>query len=202
MDGLFEWFRTLPVPALYAALAVAAALENFFPPLPADTVVAFGSFLAARGNGSAIGSFLATWIGNIAGAVAMYLLGRRYGADRLTRRFAKAGAEEKLRAWHEKYGVWALFVSRFVPALRAIVPPVAGALRIPLPTAALAMAVASGLWYAAITYLAFTAGSSWEDITARFGSWKKTAGIVATAIVAAAVVLWLLKRKRADARGA
>jgi membrane protein DedA with SNARE-associated domain len=197
VDRLFAWFATLPAPALYAALAAAAAIENFFPPLPADTVVAFGSFLAARGNGSAIGSFLATWSGNIAGAVGMYLLGRRLGAERLTKRFAKAGAEERIREWHERYGIWALFVSRFVPALRALVPPMAGAMRIPLPIALLAMGTASGVWYATITYLAFRAGSSWEEIVAQFDAWKKTAGIVATTIVAAAVLFWLIRRKRA-----
>ena len=199
MDRLFEWFEMLPAPALYAALAAAAAIENFFPPLPADTVVAFGSFIAARGHGSALGSFLATWIGNMAGAVAMYLLGRRFGAERLTRRFAKAGSEEKLAEWHRKYGLWALFVSRFVPGLRALVPPFAGALRVPLPVALLAMATASGIWYAAITFLAFRAGSSWEELTATFDSWKRAAGIAASILVAAALVVWLVRRRRAAA---
>ena len=196
MDRLFSWFTMLPTPALYAALAAAAAIENFFPPLPADTVVAFGSFIAARGHGSALGSFVATWTGNMAGAVAMYLLGRRFGAERLTRRFAKAGAEEKLSEWHRKYGVWALFVSRFVPGLRALVPPFAGALRVPLPTALLAMGTASGVWYAAITFLAFRAGASWEELTATFGEWKRAAGIVASLIVAGALIAWLVRRRR------
>ena len=50
MSGILDWLETLPVAALYAALAIIAAIENIIPPVPADTVVAFGSFLAARGH--------------------------------------------------------------------------------------------------------------------------------------------------------
>ena len=60
MQSLLGWFAGLPVAALYPALAVLAALENVFPPLPTDTVVALGTWLAARGNGSALAAFLAT----------------------------------------------------------------------------------------------------------------------------------------------
>ena len=65
MGGILDWLESLPVGALYASLALVAAIENIFPPVPADTVVAFGSFLAARGHGTALGAFLATWVGNV-----------------------------------------------------------------------------------------------------------------------------------------
>ena len=38
MQGLLDWLAALPAFALYAALAGAAAIENVFPPFPADTV--------------------------------------------------------------------------------------------------------------------------------------------------------------------
>src|SRR5918997_1464451 len=108
----------MPVPALYAALAVVAALENIFPPVPADTVVAFGSFLAARGQGTALGVFLTTWAGNLTGATLIYAIGRRYGAERLERRLLgerAAEAESRLRALYCRVGLLALFVSRLLP---------------------------------------------------------------------------------------
>jgi membrane protein DedA with SNARE-associated domain len=77
---------TVPVGTLYIALALAAAIENIFPPIPADTIVAIGSFLAARGKGSVVGTFAATWVGNVGGAMIMYEVGRRYGARRLEHR--------------------------------------------------------------------------------------------------------------------
>ena len=44
---LLRSLTQLPAPLLLLLLAVGAAVENVVPPLPADTVVVVGSFLAA-----------------------------------------------------------------------------------------------------------------------------------------------------------
>jgi membrane protein DedA with SNARE-associated domain len=197
VQPLFDWLSALPPFALYAALAVTAAAENVFPPLPADTVVAFGSFLAARGHGTAVGSFLATWLGNVAGAMGMYAAGRRFGAEQVIRRLGGGErAEERLRLLYGKHGVWALSVSRFLPGVRALVPPFAGALRVPPAKAAAAIGLASGAWYGAITYLAFRVGASWEEVSQRVAAWGKVIGIVALALAAVAGLVWWLRRRR------
>lgn len=198
MQRLLDWLAALPALALYAALAGASAIENVFPPFPADTVVAFGSFLAARGNGSVVGVFLATWIGNVAGAALMYALGRRYGTALLRGRLLRAGpdAEARIQALYERHGLWAIALSRFIPGVRAIVPPFAGALRLSPVRALLAMAAASALWYGAITVLAYRLGSSWEalrETVARAGAW---AAIGATTLALVGVAIWLVRRRR------
>ena len=58
-----------------------AALENFIPPLPADTAVALGAFLAGRGRLNLWTLFGLTWVANVASASAVYWLARRYGRD-------------------------------------------------------------------------------------------------------------------------
>jgi membrane protein DedA with SNARE-associated domain len=197
VQGFLDWLSSLPPFALYAALAVTAAAENIFPPLPADTVVAFGSFLAARGHGTAIGSFLATWVGNVAGAMVMYLAGRRFGAERVIRRLGGGEtAQQRLRALYGKQGVWALALSRFLPAVRALVPPFAGALRIPPIKAGAAIAVASAVWYGAITYLAFRVGANWEELAARVTAWGKLVGLVALAVAVVVAAVWWARRRR------
>lgn len=198
MQGLLDWLAALPALALYASLAAAAAIENVFPPFPADTVVAFGSFIAARGNGSVVGVFLATWLGNMAGAALMYALGRRYGPALLRGRLLRAGpdAEQRIDELYRRHGLWALALSRFIPGVRAIVPPFAGALRLSPARALLAMAVASGVWYGAITMLAYRLGSSWEQLretVTRAGAW---AAIGATAVALVAVGVWVARRRR------
>ena len=199
MQPLLDWLTSLPPAALYLVLAGAAALENVFPPFPADTVVAFGSFLAARGEGSAVGSFLSTWIGNVAGAMAMYAVGRRYGSTAVERHLAKAGkpgAEDRFRSLYQRYGLLAIFLTRFLPGVRAIVPPVAGAFRIPAFGTALMIALASGLWYAVVTYLGYQVGSSWEELVAMLKESQRVVALVAGAVVVLAGIAWLLLRAR------
>jgi len=194
---LLDWFAGLPPGALYLALAFAAAIENVFPPLPSDTVVAFGSFIAARGQASPALTFLSTLLGNLAGAMFMYWLGFRYGAERVLRRFGAVGSSrDRLEALHERYGVLAIAVSRFLPGLRAIVPPVAGALRIGVWRATLAMGVASALWYGGITYLAYTAGANFEALEARIRSGQRWVAVAAVVLVLLGLGVWLVRRRR------
>lgn len=199
MGGILDWLESLPVGALYASLALIAAIENIFPPVPADTVVAFGSFLAARGHGTALGAFLATWIGNVSGAMLMYSLGRRFGADWLEARVARRGGSEmtgRLEAMYGKYGLGAIFMSRFLPGIRAIVPPFAGALRIPPLRAGLMIAVASAIWYGTVTIVAYNLGENWEKAMATLGGYQRTAGIVVAVVALIGLAVWAVRRRR------
>ena len=202
MQPILDWLTSLPPATLYLVLGLAAAIENIFPPFPADTVVAFGSFLAARGNGSAAGSFLSTWLGNITGAMAMYALGRRYGAAAVERRLAakgRADAERRFRAMYERYGLLAIFLTRFLPGVRAIVPPLAGAFRIPAGRTGLMIALASAVWYAIVTYFGYQVGSSWEELLATLKTSQRIVGLVAAGIAVLGAVIWLALRRRKPA---
>jgi membrane protein DedA with SNARE-associated domain len=199
VGGLVAWLTGLPIGALYFAIAVIAAIENFFPPVPADTIVALGAFLAARGHGTALGSFLATWLGNVGGAMVMYAVGRRFGADRLERRFLGErgpAAESRIATLYGRYGIFALFLSRFLPGVRAVVPPVAGALRIPPIRATAAIGLASAIWYGLITYAGFYLGSEWESVLATMREYGKIAGIGAAVVLAVGLLAWWIRSKR------
>lgn len=198
MSSLLHWLGTIPVGVLYVVLGLAAAVENFFPPAPADTVVAVGSFLAARGNGSAVWAFVATWVGNISGAMVMYALGRRFGAERLERRLLgekSAQAEARLRAAYGRYGVGALFLSRFVPAVRAVVPPFAGALRVPAWRAFLAMGVASAIWYGFVSWVGFRLGANWQLLTDTLQHYGLIAAVAAAVLLVVVVAVWWLRHR-------
>jgi membrane protein DedA with SNARE-associated domain len=203
VEAFLDRLATMPVPALYAALGIVAALENVFPPVPADTVVAFGSFLAARGQGTALGVFLTTWAGNLGGAMLIYVVGRRYGAEPLEQRLLgdrAAEAESRLRRLYGKYGLMALFLSRFLPGVRAIVPPLAGALRIPAIRAALAMGAASAVWYGAISYLAFRIGADWDQLSGTVARYGRLSAILGLVLLGTAIAGWLVVRRRREAR--
>ncbi len=201
LQTLSGWLGDLPLGSLYVAIAVLSAFENFFPPFPSDAVIAFGSFLADRAHGSPFTVFLLAWFGNVAGAGVTYTLGRRFGAKvflRRIERYAGPDAEARIKKLHKKYGFAGLFVSRFLPGVRAIVPPFAGAMRLPAFRVMLSVASASAVWFALITFLAFRAGDNWDLVQRYLVRSGKVAGAIAIAIVVLAVGIWLGKRRTRD----
>ncbi len=200
MQPLLQWLARLDPAALYAVAAGSAALENVFPPLPSDAVVAFAAFAAARGRGAVAFVFTAVLAGNVAGALFTYGVGARYGAAAVLPRFgATAEQERQIRAWYRRYGLLAIAASRMLPGVRAVVPPVAGALGIGVIRTGVATALPSALWYGVITYLAFTAGGDFDAFTRRIGAGQRWVGLGAGAIAVAGLGAWLVRRRRARA---
>lgn len=205
MTELLAWLSALPAPLLYGAIALAAFAENIFPPLPADTVIALGAFVAARGAGTALGAWTATMVGNITGAMCMFAVGRRYGLPWLGRRFPRLfppDAADRVAERFATQGVLAIVVSRFLPAVRAVVPPCAGALGVGAWRALIAMTLASGAWYGFVCVLAYRAGANADVLLARIAGQQRTLAIAALILVAiGALVYWWRHRARAG-RGA
>ena len=202
VEAVIDWLSGLPLGALYLAIGSIAALENLFPPFPSDVVVAFGSFLAARGKASPYTTFFVSWAGNFIGAMTMYGIGRRYGSSALlTRleRWAGKGAEQRLMALYGRYGLPALFISRFLPAVRAVVPPFAGAMKLPLIPVVFAMLTASGVWFAFITFIAYRAGSDWDALYATILRSGKYAGFVAIGLVLMVALVYTVRKRRKSA---
>lgn len=199
------WLGDLPIATLYVAMAIISAIENIFPPFPADIVVAFGSFLAARGKASPYSTFLVSWSGNLVGAGFMYYVGRRYGSGAFMSRLEKWGgknAEDRLRKLYARYGMPALFISRFLPGVRALVPPFAGAMKLPPLAVGAAIALASGVWFAFITWIAFQAGEDWDVLYAKILHSSKIAGMSGFALVAIVAAFFVVRhviRKRRSA---
>jgi|SRR5688500_4995469 len=199
MDAVLERLGSMPPLLLYLAMTVVAALENFFPPIPADVIVAFGAFLSARQDASPIPAYLAVLIGNVGGAVAMYALGRRYGTSWIRRRLRmkeEGSSEQRLRDLYARYGLPALFVSRFLPGIRAIVPPVAGALRVPAAGVIVAISLASALFYGLVTWVAFRVASSWEELSRWLQDFGRVSAIVAAILIVIGLAFWLVRRRR------
>jgi len=198
LQSITGWLGDLPLGSLYLTIVVLSAFENFFPPFPSDAVIAFGAFLADRAHGAAFTVFFLGWFGNVAGACITYALGRRFGSKAFLRRLEKyAGpdAEQRIKQLHKRYGFGGLFVSRFLPGVRAIVPPFAGAMKLPAARVLLSVASASAVWFALITFLAFRAGENWDVVEGYLVRSGKVAGAIAIGIVLLSIALWLYKRR-------
>jgi membrane protein DedA with SNARE-associated domain len=129
----------------------------------------------------------------------MYYVGRRFGSSAFMsrlERWAGKGAEQRLMSLYGRYGLPALFISRFLPAVRAVVPPFAGAMKLPVIPVALAIAAASGIWFTFITFIAYRAGSNWEVLYGTILRSGKIVGLSATLLVILIAALLYLRRRR------
>jgi LPXTG-motif cell wall-anchored protein len=205
LQNFMTWLGTLPFGTLFAVAGTLAAFENIFPPFPSDLVVAFTVFLAARAGGPFWLAALSVWFGSTVGAMIMYYVGKRYGSLVLLEKlehFAGKQAGERLQEMHSKYGVAALFISRFVPGVRAVVPPFAGAMKIPAWQVLVSMSVAGALWYGFVAYLAYEAGENWQVLAKSVTGTAKIIGLIAAGIAAIVAAVVYFRRKRAPSDGA
>jgi len=200
IEDIINALLGLPPTAVYTIIGVLAGVENVFPPVPADTAVAIGAFLSAGGRISAQAVFTVTWIANVVGAIMVYAAGRTIGRPffrgRLGRRLLNPGAMVRLELLYRNYGTWGIFVSRFIPGLRAVVPPFAGVANLGTLRVVLPLVVASGLWYGVLTFVAATAVREIDEII-EFARRLSLAGVVsAGALVAVVVFAWRRRRRR------
>jgi membrane protein DedA with SNARE-associated domain len=203
LDNISTWIATIPIGALYALLGLAAFIEGVFPPVPADLVVALGSFLAARRGASLPITAACIVTGSVGGAMVIYAIVRRFGASWLHERLQKAGidnVEKRLEMMYSHYGMTALFVSRFLPVFRAVAPPMAGAMRIPPVRTAGVFVLASAIWYGAIAWIAFRVGDDWLVMQAAVRHFARRVGVVALVAAAlfAVIVFIAIRRRAAD----
>jgi membrane protein DedA with SNARE-associated domain len=128
----------------------------------------------------------------------MFVLGRRYGAEWIRRRLRVMGegAEQRVRALYDRFGIPALFLSRFLPGVRAVVPPLAGAIRVPATGAIVAIATASTIWYATLAIIAYRLSAEWDRIASAIGRFQKGAAIVAGVIAVIGIAVWWLVSRR------
>jgi membrane protein DedA with SNARE-associated domain len=164
-----------------------AAVENVFPPVPADTAVALGAFLAGRGSLDPWVVFAVTWFCNVGSASLVYAVGRRYGraffAGRIGRRLVTERAMLHIQEAYTRYGTWGILLSRLLPVWRAVVPPFAGVAGVPAARAILPMALASAVWYGALTWLVATLGTNFEVVTRVLARANLVLGIIAVALL-------------------
>jgi membrane protein DedA with SNARE-associated domain len=59
-----------------------------------------------------------------------------------------------------------------------------------------AITLASGAWYGLITWLAFRAGDNWEELVRTVGRAGKITALVAAALIALIILLWVRHRRK------
>jgi membrane protein DedA with SNARE-associated domain len=162
IQEVIRLFATLPPVLLYGVLAVGSAAENVVPLVPADAMVVAGGVLAAHAIVRPWLVFLLTWIPNASSAVAVYFVARRYGSQFFKMPIARWLLREhqlmQVAAFYRRWGVPVIFLGRFLPGWRAVVPVFAGVSRASAARVILPLVLASAIWHAILVRLGMLAG--------------------------------------------
>ncbi len=132
-----------------SVLFINVLLQQLGLPVPAvPTLIVVGGLVATPGDAgrllatAMLASLIADWV--------WYLAGRLFGyrvLSGLCRLSINPGScvnatEERFVRW----GMWSLVVAKFIPGFSTVAPPIAGALRMPLPGFLAATGAGAGLW--------------------------------------------------------
>lgn len=195
VSGLLDSLLALTSPWAYVVVGLLAGLEAAaFVGLvvPGETAMLLGGVLASTGQVQLGLMMGVASMAAVAGDSVGYEIGRRFGEPLRRSRLGRRVGEERWQraeAYVRTKGGRAVFLGRFVGVLRAVVPAVAGAARMPYRTFLPWNAVGGLVWASAFVYAGFLAGHSYRAVEKAAGRASVLLGIAligGLAVVAAA----------------
>jgi membrane protein DedA with SNARE-associated domain len=190
--------HSLPDLLIYFFLGLSAFVENLVPPIPGDTITAFGAFLVGVGKLSFAGVYISTTIGSLLGFLTLFWLGRFLGRHFFIERdfkFLQAKEIIKAEEWFGKYGYFLILFNRFIPGIRSVISIAAGISRFRTIPVAFFSLLSCAAWNLIWIFMGQTLGSHWETVHKRMADLLvryNTAMIVLIALV----VLYFIFKKR------
>jgi membrane protein DedA with SNARE-associated domain len=198
LGGLAGWVVDVIDSIGEVGVGALVALETAFPPIPSEVILPFAGFSANRGDINLVLAWVAATLGGLVGAWVLYGLGAALGQERLERLagarwFPLFGTKDLARGQKafDRYGTHMVLFGRCVPLVRSIVSVPAGIDRMPLARFTVLTAIGSGVWNAIFIGAGYQLGDSWD----RVEGWIQPLSYVVVALLGAAVV-WLVLRKR------
>lgn len=208
LDRLFNLFEALPNSVLYLLLGLSAFVENIFPPIPGDTITAFGAFLVGARRLDFMGVYLSTTLGSLAGFMSLFwignLLGRKFFIERDYKLFS---AQNILQAeqWFRKYGYFLILLNRFFPGVRSIISLAGGISHLGVFRVAFLALISASAWNLIWITIGYSLGNNWETVKEKMGYILFQYNISILILVVLVVLIFLLrmfrKRRKAEKEG-
>jgi len=196
-----EWLETVPAASIYALVALVIGLESLGIPLPGEIVLVSAALLSSQNGdinpvilgacataGAVVGDSIGYAIGRKGGRPLLAWLGKKF-----PRHFGEGHVATAERSF-QKWGMWAVFVGRFIALLRIFAGPLAGVLHMPYWKFLIANLLGGIVWAGGTTAVIYYVGVVAEDWLKRFSY----LGLAAAALVGVASML-IVKRRAAKA---
>lgn len=201
-DAFLAYLNTAPPGWIYFSLFFVAFLENVTPPIPGDTIIVFGAYLAGINVINIWSAYLWMWAGSAGGCLAVYAVaywkGREYFL-RLESRFFDESKLEVAEAFFQRHGMKIVVFNRFVPTFRSLVGLVAGISRLPPLQMTIYVLVSTFLWNSILVYFGLKVGENWQLVTTMLQVYNKAVMSFVIGVVVLYTV-WRIYRRSKERR--
>ena len=203
LDRSLDLLNSLPDYLIYFLLGLSAFVENVFPPIPGDTITAFGAFLVGTKRLDFFGVFLSTTMGSFAGFMFLFwiglCLGRRHFIER-DRWIFKARDIIRAEEWFRKYGYYLILLNRFLPGIRSVISIAGGISRLRILRVAFLALISSCTWSLIWISLGYMLGNNWDIMREKIAGFMIYYNFIILALLGLVilffVVKWSVKRDR------
>jgi len=181
---------------IYLFLFLGAFMENVVPPIPGDTLIVFGAYLAGVGIIQVWPAYMVMWVGSALGCLVVYGLAFWKGRAFFLKfqfRFATEEHLDSAEAWFTRYGDKIVILNRFLPTVRAFVGIVAGISRMNPLRMTLYVVVGTFLWNSLLVYFGLMVGENWEIVIDVMKTYNR---VVLTLMVVGGIGFWVWHRRK------
>ncbi len=204
MEPFLVYLQSLPDELIYAILGLSAFVENVVPPIPGDTITAFGAFLVGTGRLDFWGVYVATTSGSLLGFMALFVLGRYLGRRFFIEkdyRFFKAKDIIRAEEWFRRYGYVLIAMNRFIPGARSVISIAGGLARLRAVGVGMLALFSCALWNLIWMLAGYGLGAHWEVVEKRMATimlkYNTAIGVAIVLVVGFVIVRAKIKRKKA-----
>ncbi len=167
------------------------------PFIPGETALITAAALASKGHGSIVAIILLAFGAAVLGALAAYLVARRWGMELLKRSsWIERRTDKAVERGHEffrKHGSKAVFLGRFVPVVRAWLGWMAGLGEMSLGRFMVWNALGAAAWSSLIGLLAYYLGQAVIDAVERDAGIG--VGLIAAIVLIVVLHHWWRRRR-------
>ncbi len=166
--------------------------------IPGETAAILGGVAAKLGHVSFPAVLATVVVAAVVGDSVGYEVGRRVGRRILSWRLLdkRRGGLDRAQDFLSRRGGTAVFLGRWTAFFRAVMPALAGTVRMPYPKFLAYNALGGVAWAAVVVSGGYLAGASYAKVEKVLG--RGTAGMV-VAIVIVGLVVWKVRERRAAA---
>ena len=190
--------KTLGIPGIFVLMTAESACI----PIPSEATMLFAGFNVARGEYSLFAVVATGVFANVVGSWIAYAVGYYGRTDILEKHGRKLHIKPshlaKADAWFERYGDWAVLISRMLPIIRTFISLPAGVARMPFWRFTVLTAIGCVPWVLALTFIGSEVGDRWDE-------WKDNLHyvdyVVAAGILGTIAYLIITQRRRRRTRG-